>query len=99
MQRTETLAQLPVSPGSYGIMHIAFGMDNIDKVMPGAYIIEKRRSKNRSVNAPGAPPGIAFHLPSISYVIMATIQMVFRSLLWPSNAPPIFRLGHDFRRR
>ena len=51
-------ASLPVAPGGYGFMHIAFGMDDIDEVMLGANIMDKRGWKNQSMNASG---GISRH--------------------------------------
>lgn len=49
---------LPFAPDSHGFMHIAFGMDDIDEVMLGANLMEKRGWKNSSVNASG---GISRH--------------------------------------
>lgn len=41
-------AELPVAPRGHGLMHIAFGMDNIDELMLGANIMEKCGWKKRS---------------------------------------------------
>ncbi|HZF15925.1 MAG TPA: VOC family protein [Steroidobacteraceae bacterium] len=49
---------LPVTPGKPGFMHIAFGMDDIDEVMLGANIMERRGWKNTSNNSSG---GISRH--------------------------------------
>lgn len=49
---------LPIAPDIHAFMHIAFGMDDIDEVMLGANIMEKRGWKNTSVNSSG---GISRH--------------------------------------
>ncbi len=49
---------LPFAPDSHGFMHIAFGMDDIDEVMLGANIMERRGWKNTSMNSSG---GISRH--------------------------------------
>jgi catechol 2,3-dioxygenase-like lactoylglutathione lyase family enzyme len=47
-------AQLPVAPGNQpGFMHMAFGVDDIDELMLGANIMERRGWKNTSSNASG----------------------------------------------
>jgi catechol 2,3-dioxygenase-like lactoylglutathione lyase family enzyme len=46
-------SDLPFAPDGHGFMHIAFGMDDIDEVMLGANIMEKRGWKNSSMNASG----------------------------------------------
>ena len=45
--------KLPVAPGKPGFMHAAFGMDDIDEVMLGANIMEKRGWSNTSRNSSG----------------------------------------------
>lgn len=50
--------QLPVAPGRFGFMHIAFGLDDIDEVMLGANIMDKRGWTNTSNNSSG---GISRH--------------------------------------
>lgn len=47
-------AELPVAPGRFGFMHIAFGVDDIDELMLGANIMERRGWKNTSMNASGS---------------------------------------------
>lgn len=49
---------LPFAPGGHGFMHLAFGVDDIDEVMLGANIMEKRGWKNTSMNSSG---GISRH--------------------------------------
>ncbi len=49
---------LPFAPDTHGFMHIAFGMDDIDEVMLGANIMDRRGWKNSSVNSSG---GISRH--------------------------------------
>lgn len=51
-------SDLPFAPDGHGFMHIAFGMDDIDEVMLGGNIMEKRGWKNTSMNASG---GISRH--------------------------------------
>ncbi len=51
-------ADLPVAPGRFGFMHIAFGLEDIDEVMLGANIMEKKGWKNTSHNSSG---GISRH--------------------------------------
>ncbi|HVW71358.1 MAG TPA: VOC family protein, partial [Steroidobacteraceae bacterium] len=47
-------AGLPVAPGNKpGYMHIAFGVDDIDELMLGANIMERRGWRNTSHNASG----------------------------------------------
>ena len=50
--------KLPVAPGKPGFMHAAFGVDDIDEVMLGANIMEKRGWHNTSRNSSG---GISRH--------------------------------------
>jgi catechol 2,3-dioxygenase-like lactoylglutathione lyase family enzyme len=45
--------KLPVAPGKPGFMHAAFGMDDIDEVMLGANIMERRGWHNTSRNSSG----------------------------------------------
>jgi hypothetical protein len=45
--------KLAVAPGKPGFMHTAFGMDDIDEVMLGANIMEKRGWHNTSRNSSG----------------------------------------------
>lgn len=49
---------LPFAPDQHGFMHIAFGMDDIDEVMLGANIMERRGWQNTSMNSSG---GISRH--------------------------------------
>lgn len=104
---------LPIAPDHFRFMHIAFGCDDIDEVMLGANIMERRGWKNESMNSSG---GISRH--RISSAIYYYCDMPgnageaeyhadtdylddnwvprawdfrFGSLLWASNAPPIFR--------
>ncbi len=49
---------LPIAPDHFKFMHIAFGMDDIDEVMLGANIMEKKGWKNESMNSSG---GISRH--------------------------------------
>jgi len=49
---------LPIAPDHFKFMHIAFGMDDIDEVMLGANIMEKKGWKNQSMNSSG---GISRH--------------------------------------
>lgn len=49
---------LPIAPDHFKFMHIAFGMDDIDEVMLGANLMEKRGWKNESMNSSG---GISRH--------------------------------------
>jgi catechol 2,3-dioxygenase-like lactoylglutathione lyase family enzyme len=51
-------SDLPFAPDGHGFMHIAFGMDDIDEVMLGANIMEKKGWKNTSMNSSG---GISRH--------------------------------------
>lgn len=51
-------ADLPVAPGHFGFMHIAFGVEDIDELMLGANIMEERGWKNTSHNASG---GVSRH--------------------------------------
>lgn len=51
-------SDLPFAPDGHGFMHIAFGMDDIDEVMLGANIMEKRGWKNTSMNSSS---GLARH--------------------------------------
>jgi catechol 2,3-dioxygenase-like lactoylglutathione lyase family enzyme len=51
-------ADLPVAPDRFGFMHIAFGCDDIDEVMLGANIMERRGWKNTTMNTSG---GISRH--------------------------------------
>ena len=51
-------SDLPFAPDGHGFMHIAFGMDDIDEVMLGGNIMDKRGWKNTSMNASG---GISRH--------------------------------------
>ncbi|MGP7795585.1 VOC family protein [Sphingomonas sp. CLY1604] len=51
-------SDLPFAPDGHGFMHIAFGLDDIDEVMIGANIMEKRGWRNTSVNSSG---GISRH--------------------------------------
>lgn len=51
-------AELPVAPGRYGFMHIAFGVEDIDELMLGANIMEEKGWKNHSMNASG---GVSRH--------------------------------------
>lgn len=44
---------LPFAPDTHDFMHIAFGMDDIDEVMLGANIMDRRGWKNSSVNSSG----------------------------------------------
>ncbi|MDK2770030.1 MAG: VOC family protein [Sphingomonas sp.] len=46
-------SDLPFAPDGYGFMHIAFGVDDVDELMLGANIMEKRGWKNESMNASG----------------------------------------------
>lgn len=50
--------QLPVAPGRFGYMHIAFGLEDIDEVMLGANIMDHKGWKNESMNSSG---GISRH--------------------------------------
>lgn len=49
---------LPFAPDQHGFMHIAFGLDDIDEVMLGANLMERRGWKNSSMNSSG---GISRH--------------------------------------
>lgn len=49
---------LPIAPDHFKFMHIAFGMDDIDEVMLGANIMERKGWKNASMNSSG---GISRH--------------------------------------
>ena len=49
---------LPIAPDHFKFMHIAFGMDDIDEVMLGANIMERRGWANTSMNSSG---GISRH--------------------------------------
>lgn len=49
---------LPVAPGHFKFMHIAFGCDDIDEVMLGANTMERLGWKNASTNSSG---GISRH--------------------------------------
>jgi catechol 2,3-dioxygenase-like lactoylglutathione lyase family enzyme len=49
---------LPIAPDHFKFMHIAFGMDDIDEVMLGANIMEKKGWRNESMNSSG---GISRH--------------------------------------
>ncbi|MFC7047563.1 VOC family protein [Emcibacter nanhaiensis] len=49
---------LPVAPDHFGFMHIAFGLEDIDEVMLGANIMDKKGWKNTSMNSSG---GISRH--------------------------------------
>lgn len=49
---------LPIAPDHFKFMHIAFGMDDIDEVMLGANLMEKKGWKNESMNSSG---GISRH--------------------------------------
>ena len=49
---------LPVAPDIPGFMHIAFGLEDIDELMLGANIMERKGWKNLSVNSGG---GISRH--------------------------------------
>lgn len=51
-------ADLPVAPGRFGFMHIAFGVEDIDELMLGANIMEEKGWKNTSQNASG---GVSRH--------------------------------------
>lgn len=51
-------SDLPFAPDGHGFMHIAFGMDDIDEVMLGANIMDRRGWKNESMNSSG---GISRH--------------------------------------
>ena len=51
-------SDLPFAPDGHGFMHIAFGMDDIDEVMLGANLMEKKGWKNSSMNSSG---GISRH--------------------------------------
>ncbi|WP_334184605.1 VOC family protein [Novosphingobium sp.] len=51
-------SDLPFAPDGHAFMHIAFGVDDIDEVMLGANIMEKKGWKNTSMNASG---GISRH--------------------------------------
>ena len=51
-------ADLPFAPDGFNFMHIAFGMDDIDEVMLGGNIMERRGWKNTSTNSSG---GISRH--------------------------------------
>jgi catechol 2,3-dioxygenase-like lactoylglutathione lyase family enzyme len=51
-------SDLPFSPGGHAYMHIAFGMDDIDEVMLGANIMEKKGWRNTSNNSSG---GVSRH--------------------------------------
>lgn len=51
-------ADLPIAPGHFRFMHIAFGCDDIDEVMLGANIMDLRGWKNASMNSSG---GISRH--------------------------------------
>jgi catechol 2,3-dioxygenase-like lactoylglutathione lyase family enzyme len=46
-------ADLPFAPDGFNFMHIAFAMDDIDEVMLGANIMERRGWKNTSINSSG----------------------------------------------
>lgn len=50
--------RLPFAPDNFKFMHIAFGMDDIDEVMLGANMMERRGWKNESMNSSG---GISRH--------------------------------------
>lgn len=49
---------LPVAPDHFRFMHIAFGCDDIDEVMLGANIMDRKGWKNESMNSSG---GISRH--------------------------------------
>jgi hypothetical protein len=49
---------LPFAPDDHGFMHIAFAVDDIDELMLGANIMEKKGWKNTSMNSSG---GISRH--------------------------------------
>lgn len=49
---------LPFAPDTHGFMHIAFGLDDIDELMLGANLMDKKGWKNTSMNASG---GISRH--------------------------------------
>jgi len=49
---------LPIAPDHFKFMHIAFGCDDIDEVMLGANIMDRRGWKNASMNSSG---GISRH--------------------------------------
>jgi catechol 2,3-dioxygenase-like lactoylglutathione lyase family enzyme len=49
---------MPIAPDFFKFMHIAFGMDDIDEVMLGANIMDRRGWKNESMNSSG---GISRH--------------------------------------
>ncbi|MDO7836141.1 VOC family protein [Sphingobium sp. HBC34] len=49
---------LPFAPDGHGFMHIAFGLDDIDEIMLGANIMERRGWQNSSMNSSG---GISRH--------------------------------------
>ena len=51
-------SDLPFAPDTHGFMHIAFGLDDIDEVMLGGNIMQKRGWKNTSMNSSG---GISRH--------------------------------------
>ena len=51
-------SDLPFAPDGHGFMHIAFGMDDIDEVMLGGNLMEKKGWKNTSTNSSG---GISRH--------------------------------------
>lgn len=51
-------SDLPFAPDGHGFMHIAFGLDDIDEVMLGANIMERRGWQNHSMNSSG---GISRH--------------------------------------
>jgi catechol 2,3-dioxygenase-like lactoylglutathione lyase family enzyme len=51
-------ADLPVAPGRFGFMHIAFGCDDIDEVMLGANIMDAKGWRNTTMNTSG---GISRH--------------------------------------
>lgn len=51
-------SDLPIAPAKFAFMHIAFGMDDIDELMLGANIMDKRGWKNTSSNSSG---GISRH--------------------------------------
>lgn len=51
-------SDLPFAPDGHGFMHIAFGMDDIDEVMLGGNIMEKKGWLNTSSNSSG---GISRH--------------------------------------
>ena len=51
-------SDLPIAPKYHAFMHIAFGMDDIDEVMLGSNIMERKGWKNESMNSSG---GISRH--------------------------------------